>query len=67
MFSGLNQEIRKPEVVEPVIARVLRNTGLIVVSTVVFSALYASILLLAIGGYMLSKDSPCKSKRFSIT
>jgi hypothetical protein len=65
MFSGLNQE--KPEIVEPVSARVLRNEGLIVVSTVVFSALHAGMLLLAIGGYMLSKDSPCKSKRFSTT
>jgi hypothetical protein len=67
MFSSLNDEVRKQEVVGPLIARTLRFTALLTVSIVGFSALYAGMLLLAIGSYLIRKDSVWKSRRFSTT
>ena len=66
MFSSLNGELRKHAVVKSLIARTLRFTALLV-SIVGFSALYAGMLLLAIGSYMIRKDFSWKSRRFSTT
>lgn len=46
MFSSLNDEIRKQEVVEPLTARLLRYAGVLIASIISFWALYAGIRLL---------------------
>jgi hypothetical protein len=67
MSDSLNGEIRKQEAVGPAMVRLLRDAVVITVSIVAFSVLYAGMLLLAIGGYMVRMDSQWRSRRFSAT
>ena len=67
MFSGVNDESDEREIVEPVVLRVLRHAGVIVVSVVGVSLLYAVAIFLTIFGYVPRKASEWKSRRFSTT
>ena len=67
MSSCLNAAFGKSEAAPTRIGQMLQRAGVILVFTVSFSVLYTVMLLLAIGDYMIRKNSTWESRGFSTT